>query len=117
MGLTEKDYMEIRRKFRRCRKILNAFGDETKQEIILGIIDGQCGGNRVIDIAEKINLSRPAVSRHMQELKDAGILKTRKEGTCIYYYIDVAPDDLDAVIDMFQDAKRILENMPDRSGE
>lgn len=116
MELTEKDYAEIREKFRRCRKILSALGDEIKQEIILGIIDGQCGGNRVIDIAEKINLSRPAVSRHMQELKDAGILKTRKEGTCIYYYIDAA-DDLDAVIDMFQDAKRILENMPDRSGE
>ena len=51
------------------------------------MLGGQCGGSRVVDIAEKTNLSRPAVSHHMQILKDAGIVKTRKEGTYVYYYL------------------------------
>lgn len=117
MELTEKEYEEMRKKVHRGRKIVSVFGEEIKQEIILELIDSQCGENRVSDIAEKINLSRTVVSRHMQELKDAGILKTRKKGTGIYYYIDVAPDDLGAAIDMLQDAKRILENLPNKYRE
>ena len=116
MELEEKDCVKLRQKFQKCRKIFWAIGDEVKQDILLGIVDGKCGGNRVIDIAQKINLSRPAVSRHMQELADAGILKTRKEGTYIYYYIDPSAFDLDFLIEIFQDMKKVLGELPDRSG-
>ena len=46
----------------------------------------QCNGVRVGTITEKTHLSRPAVSHHIQILKEAGILKVRKEGTKNYYY-------------------------------
>lgn len=39
----------------------------------------KCDGFRVIDIAKKTALSRPAVSHHMPILKDAGFVRVRKE--------------------------------------
>ncbi len=33
----------------------------------------ECNGSRVVDISEKTNLSRPAVSHHIQILKQARV--------------------------------------------
>ncbi|MGN0696266.1 MAG: ArsR/SmtB family transcription factor [Oscillospiraceae bacterium] len=81
------------------------------------MLGGECGGNRVVDIAERTNLSRPAVSHHIQILKRAGIVKSRREGTYIYYYLDPDMSDIDDMISLFADIKRVAENLPDRSGE
>lgn len=80
------------------------------------MLNCDCGGSRVADIAEKTNLSRPAVSHHMQILKDAGIVKSRKEGTFIYYYLDPEDSGIDKMIALFQDIRRIKENVPERGG-
>ena len=74
---------------RSTRKILTALGDEMRQHLILVMMQsGDCSGMRVNDIAEKTRLSRPAVSHHLQILKDAGIVKMRRVGTKNYYYFD-----------------------------
>lgn len=75
--------------FKDCQKILTAIGDETRQYLISVMIMDKCEGSRVVDIAEKTALSRPAVSHHMQILKDAGLVTSRKEGTCIYYALNM----------------------------
>ena len=75
--------------FSASAKILTAIGDETRQHLILEMMKmGNCMGVRVGDITKKTNLSRPAVSHHLQIMKDAGIVKVRKEGTKNYYYFD-----------------------------
>ncbi len=72
-----------------CAKILTAIGDETRQYLILEMMKmGKCDGVRVGEITQKTHLSRPAVSHHLQILKDAGILKVRKDGTKNYYFFD-----------------------------
>ena len=72
--------------FENCRKTLLALGDENRQHMILEMMRmEQCGGVRVGAITQKTNLSRPAVSHHIQILKDAGLLKMRREGTKHYY--------------------------------
>ncbi len=48
-----------------------------------------CKGIRVGDITKKTNLSRPAVSHHLQIMKEAGLIKVRKEGTKNYYYFEL----------------------------
>ena len=74
--------------FSASAKILTAIGDETRQHLILEMMKmGNCMGVRVDDITKKTNLSRPAVSHHLQIMKDAGIVKVRKEGTKNYYYL------------------------------
>ena len=70
----------LAKEFASCTKILTALGDETRQHLILEMMGiGNCSGVRVCEITEKTNLSRPAVSHHLQILKDAGIVKMRRK--------------------------------------
>lgn len=98
-----------------CQKILTAIGDETRQHIILVMMQTQgCFGLRVNDIAENTNLSRPAVSHHLQILKKAGIIKMRREATKNYYYFDADMESFDHLIRMLNHAKDIMMKLPDR---
>ena len=103
--------------FESCRQILLALGDENRQHLILEMMRmGECGGVRIGAITEKTNLSRPAVSHHIQILKAAGLLKMRREGTKNYYYFDADAKAMDRLIAMLTHAKEIMEQLPDRSG-
>lgn len=96
----DRRVQELSIKFRSSQKLLIALGDESRQHIILAMMSMEHkNGSRAVDIAEKTNLSRPAVSHHLQILKDAGIIKSRKEGTKIYYYFDPDMKTMNALID------------------
>ena len=100
----------------RSRKLLVALGDESRQHLILEMMKmGDCSGVRVADVAERTNLSRPAVSHHFQIMKDAGLLKTRKEGTKVYYYFDPDMRSMMGLIRTLQLAVEICQGLPDRS--
>lgn len=102
--------------FASCSKILTAIGDATRQHLILEMMKmGDCSGVRVCEITEKTNLSRPAVSHHLQIMKDAGIVKVRKEGTKNYYYFDPEMESFERLISALQSAMDILKDLPDRS--
>ena len=104
--------------FASCTKILTALGDETRQHLILEMMRfDRCSGVRVCEITEKTNLSRPAVSHHLQILKDAGIIKMRKEGTKNYYYFDPEMESFGKLVSALQLAVDISKALPDRSGE
>lgn len=111
------DIENLKREFQSCQKTFTALGDETRQHLLFIMLGGECGGSRVVDIAERMNLSRPAVSHHMQILKDAGIVKSRKEGTYIYYYLDPQECEIENMIRLFQDIQRIMKQAPPRSSE
>ena len=104
--------------FESCRGVLAALGDENRQHLILEMMKiGKCSGVRVGEITERTHLSRPAVSHHLQILKNAGILKVRKEGTRNYYYFDPDTKSFDRLIRLLRSAKELTEELPDRSGE
>lgn len=104
--------------FESCQKILLAFGDENRQHLILEMMRMErCTGVRVGEITAKTHLSRPAVSHHLQILKEAGIVKMRREGTKNYYYFDADTGAMNRLIQMLADARSIMEQLPDRSGE
>ena len=117
MGEHREDIQCLAKEFAVCRKILLALGDENRQHLILEMMqmDG-CSGARVGDITEKTNLSRPAVSHHIQILKAAGILKMRREGRKNYYYFDADTEAMNRLIQMLEHARDIMELLPDRSG-
>ena len=75
----QKEINELAANFEACHKTLSAIGDETRQHIILEMMRMDYNGSRVIEISEKTNLSRPAVSHHLQILKEAGIVKMRRD--------------------------------------
>ena len=103
--------------FEACHRTLAAMGDETRQHIILEMMRMDYNGSRVIDIAAKTNLSRPAVSHHLQILKNAAIVKMRKEGTRTYYYLDPDMKSFEHLIHTMRQAIEICAALPNRSGE
>lgn len=117
MDMKEK-IAELADGFSSSSKMLIAIGDETRQHLILEMMKmGNCSGVRVGEITEKTNLSRPAVSHHLQIMKDTGIVKVRKEGTMNFYYFDPEMAALERLIATLELAKKISQSLPDRSGE
>ena len=115
---TRTEIEKLASDFESCKKILCAIGDENRQHLILEMMKmGKCSGVRVGDITEKTHLSRPAVSHHLQILKDAGILKVRKEGTMNFYYFDHDMASFEKLIGVLQKAVEIASALPDRSSE
>ena len=110
-------YQALAVEVQNMQNILTALGDEVRQHLILVMMQsGQCFGMRVNDIVAQTNLSRPAVSHHLQILKHAGIVKMRREGTKNYYYFDADMQAFDQLIHMLVHAKEIMLRLPDRSG-
>lgn len=79
---------EITLKFKECSSAISAIGDDTRQLILLTLLESDFKGVRVGDITKKTYLSRPAVSHHLQILRKAEIVNMRREGTKNYYYLD-----------------------------
>ena len=116
MSNHNEEIRQLAKEFENCRKILLALGDENRQHLMLEMMRmGDCKGVRIGTITEKSNLSRPAVSHHIQILKDAGILKMRREGTKNYYYFDADMNSLNRLLQLLNHAKQMMENLPDRS--
>lgn len=116
MEMQEKVCM-LAENFLSCQKLLTAIGDETRLHLILEMLKiGDCNGLRVGTITEKTNLSRPAVSHHLRIMKDAGIVKVRKEGTKNYYYFDPEMEEFQRLISTLQLAMEISKALPDRCG-
>lgn len=113
-----KDINELAEEFLSCKKILTALGDENRQYMILTMMKmRECCGVRVGAITEKTHLSRPAVSHHLGILKEAGLIKVRRDGTKNYYYFDADAEAMSKLIQMLNDAKEIMESLPDRDNK
>ncbi len=83
----EKNLKRIVAGFRQCRNAFTAIGDETRQLILLTLLESELSGIRVGEIAQKTHLTRPSVSHHLKILKEAGIVAVRRAGTKNYYYL------------------------------
>ena len=118
MSESVEEIQQLAEEFKRCQKVLLALGDENRQHLMLEMMRmGDCKGVRIGTITEKSNLSRPAVSHHIQILKDAGLLNMRREGAKNDYYFDADMDSLNRLLPMPKQAKRVLNRLPDRSGD
>lgn len=94
--------LEIAKGFRNCQRMIQALGDETRQHVIMSLLESEQIGLRVGEITAKTHLSRPAVSHHLKVLKDAGIISVHRQGTMNFYYIDTKDtgwEDLKNLID------------------
>ncbi len=86
-----------------------------RRRLILKMMQiADCGGIRVNIITEQSSLSRPAVSRHLNILKDAGLIKLRREGTKNYYYFDTDPEPLTALLCLLAHTRAIMGRRPER---
>ena len=83
---------EISRLFGACGPLIAALGDPTRQDIVTALLDEGEQGLRVGQLTSLTNLSRPAVSHHLQVLREAGAVTVRKRGTMNFYYMDPASE-------------------------
>lgn len=66
-------------------ELFKIFGDSTRIKILYALIESElCVG----DIAQLLNLSQSAVSHQLRILKDAKLVKFRREGKVIFYALD-----------------------------
>jgi len=61
-----------------------ALGDANRREILRML---STGGKPVQEIADAMTISRPAVSRHLRLLKDAGMVAEQAQGARRIYYL------------------------------
>jgi len=79
------------------RNALDALGDPNRRAIV-EILSG--GGRSVQQIADELPISRPAVSRHLRLLKEAGLVADQADGTRRIYQL--RDEGIDAVRDYFE---------------
>ncbi len=69
-----------------------ALGDPTRKAIFERLVDRP---RAVVELADELPVSRPAVSQHLRVLKDAGLVSAEPVGTRRVYRVD--PDGLTAL--------------------
>jgi len=62
-----------------------ALADPTRRTVFERLKEGP---RPVVEIARGLPVSRPAVSQHLRVLKEAGLVRERREGTRNYYSVD-----------------------------
>lgn len=67
--------------------VWDVFGDRSRREIVLRLAERP---RAVIELAEALPLSRPAVSQHLKVLKDAGLVAEVPQGTRRIYHLNEA---------------------------
>jgi len=68
-----------------CEYLLRALADPTRREIFESL---RSGPRAVGELAAGLPVSRPAVSQHLKVLKEAGLVRERRQGTRCFYSID-----------------------------
>ena len=66
-------------------ELFKVFGDSTRIKILYALFESDlCVG----DLAQLVNISQSAVSHQLKILKDAKLVKFRREGKIIFYMLD-----------------------------
>src|SRR3954468_21634681 len=67
---------------------LAALADPTRREIVALLAAGERGAG---ELAGRFPVSRPAISRHLRVLREAGLVQVRAEGQRRVYVLDPRP--------------------------
>jgi len=80
-----KDAMLEEEKFLNLAELFKVFGDGTRLKIIYALLKKELC---VCDIAEVLGMSQSSISHQLRVLKNARLVKYRKEGKVVYYSLD-----------------------------
>jgi DNA-binding transcriptional ArsR family regulator len=80
---------------------LGALADPTRRELVALLARGELAAG---ELADRFPVSRPAISRHLRVLREAGLVRARVEGKRRLYALDPAPlRELDAWLEPYRD--------------
>ena len=69
---------------------LGALGHPARLSILRYVVQGDSEGTPAGDIQSKLDIPASTLSHHLERLSSAGLIKSRREGTFIYYRADYA---------------------------
>ncbi|MGE6763383.1 ArsR/SmtB family transcription factor [Corallococcus interemptor] len=75
-------------------RIFQALADPNRREILESLTLGEAA---VKDLTARFDISQQTISQHLAALKDAGLVRGRREGRCTYYRVD--PRGMKSLID------------------
>jgi DNA-binding transcriptional ArsR family regulator len=79
---------------------IEVLADGTRRRIVELLADGERTAG---ELAGEFTVSRPAVSRHLRVLRQAGLVRSRERGTQRLYSLDPAPlEELDAWLSRYR---------------
>ena len=76
-------------------ELFKTFGDSTRIKILYVLFDME---RSVGDIADKLNMTQSAISHQLNILKQAHLIKSRRDGKTMLYSLD--DDHVKTIIDM-----------------
>src|SRR5262245_27301457 len=84
--------------------LFHALSDETR----LALLERLQGGEQcVCELTDAMRAAQSRLSFHLKVLKDAGLIRDRREGRWMYYSIDPeAIEELEAVVDTLKQAAK-----------
>ena len=65
-------------------ELFKVFGDTTRIRILYALFESELC---VCDIAELLNMSQSAISHQLRVLKQARLVRNRREGKTVYYFL------------------------------
>ena len=90
---------DVLKSFRGCSPLFTALGDKYRQDIVMVLAEQQ--RLNVTEIAERLPLSRPAISHHLRVLRQAGLIELERVSRENFYSLT-----LDAAL---ADLRRLVE--------
>ena len=69
------------------QKTMKALADPTRREILSSLKEGSLSAG---EIGERFSMSGAAISRHLSVLKEADLIRDRREGKYIYYELNAS---------------------------
>jgi DNA-binding transcriptional ArsR family regulator len=68
--------------------VLDVIAEPTRRRILDVVRDGECSVN---DLAQRVGMHQPGVSRHLKVLRDAGLVTVRKDAQRRMYRLRADP--------------------------
>jgi len=65
-------------------RIFQALADPSRRAIFESLTRCEAA---VKDLTSRFDISQPAISQHLSTLKEAGLVRARRDGRCVYYRV------------------------------
>ncbi|AYC30411.1 ArsR/SmtB family transcription factor [Paenisporosarcina cavernae] len=92
-------------------QVLKALADTTRLKIVKYLSTSELC---VCELTELLHMSQPAVSQHMKKLKDAGLVKERKQGRWTIWQLEEMHDEKAFILQLIHELptpERTLEHL------
>ncbi|MFP3904348.1 MAG: ArsR/SmtB family transcription factor [Armatimonadota bacterium] len=101
--------MERQRIYEARAEVMKALAHPSRLVMLDALVEGE---KCVCELQELVASTMPTVSRHLAQMKNAGIVETRRDGNNIYYRLLVP-----CVLQVFPCIDRVLHNEAERIAE